>query len=322
MKDVSAVLPAPVQVLDPVTEDSMEELRDILLPEQEEALPQGVLELMATLILRHRPLIETGRAGSRQSMAIAQATDLGRDEVRTTVPMTTSYPQASPLFGKPKKPLLPQSMASTAASIHRVAASPHLNPPASSSVEPALIGRSSTAVEPALIERPSVAVEPVLIEHFSNSVETLSVERAASSSGPPVPTFDKRLPEALPSHQTPRQVPWVTRLSSPPAQTLRAPPVLDATLETPSGPDRSLLQVSFNRGAASGQVTISRVLDESSRSLQLSPSNTQVFEQLKVPFEWVREPAWRLTDSGGEQQRQGSRQSPDDEQAEHSEHPA
>ena len=310
MKDVFVVLPAPVQVLDPVTEDSMEELRDILVPEQEEALPQGVLELMATLILRHRPLIETGRAGSRQSMAIAQATDLGRDEVRTTVPMTTSYPQASPLFGKPKKPLLPQSMASTAASIHRVAASPHLNPPASSSVEPALI------------ERPTVAVEPELIEHLSNSVETLSVERAASSSGPPVPTFDKQLPEALSSHQTPRQVPWVKRLSSPPAQTLRAPPVFDVTLETPSGPDRSLLQVSFNRGAASGQVTISRVLDEPSRSLQLSPSNTQVFEQLKVPFEWVREPAWRLTDSGGEQQRQGSRQSPDDEQTEHSEHPA
>ena len=297
MKEVSVVSLAPVHVLDTVIEDSMEELQDTLVPEQEEALPQGVLKLMATLILRHRPLSETGRTVSGQSMAIAQGTDLEHDEVRTTASMATSYPQASPLFGKPKKPLLPQSMASTAASIDRVTASPHLNPPVSSSVEPALI------------------------KHFSNSVETLSGECAASSSAPPLPTFYRQLPEALSSHQTPRQVLWVARLSSPPPATLQPPPALDARLETPSGTDRSLLQVSFNKGAASGQVTISRVPDEPTRMLQLSPSNPQVFEQLKVPFEWVREPAWRLTDSGGEQQRQGSRQSPD-EQVEHSEHPA
>jgi hypothetical protein len=47
-----------------------------------------------------------------------------------------------------------------------------------------------------------------------------------------------------------------------------------------------------------------------------------VFEQLKESFALVREPAWRLTDSGGEQQRQGSQQSPDDEQDEYSELPA
>jgi hypothetical protein len=64
-------------------------------------------------------------------------------------------------------------------------------------------------------------------------------------------------------------------------------------------------------------VTISRVADEPTRNLQLSPSNALVFEQLKVSLEHVREPAWRLTDSDGEQQqRQGSRQPPDDEQTE------
>ncbi|WP_413705383.1 invasion protein [Pseudomonas sp. Pseusp16] len=304
MKDVSVISLLPVQALDPVTEGSMDELRDMLVSEQEEELPQGVLELMATLILRHRPVIETGRTGSRQSMAIAQATDLERDEVRSTARVATSYPQASPLYGKPINHLLPQSMAAAASPINRVTASPHLNPPTSSSVEPALIGR------------PSIAVEPVLIERPSSTVESLSVERAANSSAPSVPTFDGPLPEALSSHPTPRQVPWVARLSILPPATLQPLPALDVTLETLSGSDRSLLQVPFNKGTASGQVTISRVPDEPTRNLQLSPSNALVFEQIKVPFEQVREPAWRLTDSGGEQQRQGSHQAPDDEQAE------
>lgn len=124
------------------------------------------------------------------------------------------------------------------------------------------------------------------------------------------------------SHQAARHAPPVARPSIPSPATPQPLPALDVQIETLPGTDRSLLQVPFNRGSASGQVTISRVPDEPTRSLQLSPSNALVFEQLKVPFEWVREPAWRLTDSGGEQQRQGSHQAPDDEQAEDSGLPA
>jgi hypothetical protein len=94
------------------------------------------------------------------------------------------------------------------------------------------------------------------------------------------------------------------------------PPAIDPIIETLSVADRGLLQVPFNKGAVSGQVTISRVADEPARNLQLSPSNALVYEQLKVSLEQVREPTWRLTNSEDEQQRQGSRQPPDDEQAE------
>jgi hypothetical protein len=110
--------------------------------------------------------------------------------------------------------------------------------------------------------------------------------------------------------------------SVPAAPLLRPQPAPDVVLETLPNADRGLLQVPFSKGAANGQVTISRVPDEPTRSLQLSPSNALVFEQLKVPFEQIREPVWRLTDSGGEQQRQGSQQSPDEEQPEQSELPA
>lgn len=90
-------------------------------------------------------------------------------------------------------------------------------------------------------------------------------------------------------------------------------------VETLPGLDRGFLQVPFNRAGANGQVTISRGSEEPTRPLTLSPSNALVFEQLKEPFALAREPAWRLTDSGGEQPRQGSQQGPDedpDEQAE------
>ncbi|MEZ1316868.1 hypothetical protein QIW53_12655 [Pseudomonas fluorescens] len=88
---------------------------------------------------------------------------------------------------------------------------------------------------------------------------------------------------------------------------------IDARVATAPGPGPGLLQVPFNKGAVSGQVTISRETDEHARPLLLSSSNPLVFDQLKTPFEQLREPGWRLADPRDQQQRQGSRNSPDEE---------
>ncbi|MNL19346.1 hypothetical protein D3C87_1405400 [compost metagenome] len=128
--------------------------------------------------------------------------------------------------------------------------------------------------------------------------------------------FEGQKPEALSSLPTARHVPPMASPAASAPGMPPAPPALDPIIETLPVADRGLLQVPFNKGTASGQVTISRVADEPTRNLQISPSNALVFEQLKVSLEHVREPAWRLTDSDGEQQRQGSRQPPDDEQTE------
>lgn len=317
MKDVSAISLLPVQALDPVTEGSMEELQDSLVPVQEEDLPQGVLALVASLILHQRPAMETSCAVAWQSMAASRGVaDVERDGARPVAPVVMSYPQVGPLFNKPTHSPLPQPTAPAAPSIDRVIVPTHSNPQPSIRVEPASISRSSNTIEPLPVGRTVMFGAPL-----APAIDApLPVD--ATSSGPLAPPIDTPLPEALMSHQAARHAPPVARPSIPSPATPQPLPALDVQIETLPGTDRSLLQVPFNRGAASGQVTISRVLDEPTRSLQLSPSNAQVFEQLKVPFEWVREPAWRLTDSGGEQQRQGSRQSPDDEQAEHDEHPA
>lgn len=335
MKDVSAISLLPVQALDPVTEGSLEELQDTLVPVQEEDLPQGVLELMASLVLHHRPAMETSRAVALQSAAVSHGVvDVERDGARPLTPMVMSYPHVGPLFSKPKHSPLPQPTASAAPSIDRVVAPTHSNPPPSIRVEPVSISRSSSTIEPLPVERTVIFGAPVApaidaalpVDAISGGplatpIDTpLSVD--AISSGPSAPPIDTPLPEALISHQATRHSPPAARPAIPSPATPQPLPALDVQIETLPGTDRSLLQVPFNRGAASGQVTISRVPDEPTRSLQLSPSNALVFEQLKMPFELVREPAWRLTDSGGEQQRQGSRQAPDDEQAEHSGHPA
>ncbi|MGH8350778.1 MAG: hypothetical protein ACRES5_30070 [Pseudomonas sp.] len=317
MKDVSAISLLPVQALDPVTEGSMEELQDSLVPVQEEDLPQGVLVLVVSLILRQRPAMETSRAVAWQSMAASHGVaDVERDGARPVAPVVMSYPHVGPLFNKPKHAPLPQPTAPAAPSIDRVIVPTHSNPQPSIRVAPVLISRSSNTIEPFPVGRTVIFGAPL-----APAIDApLPVD---AISGRPLATpIDTPLPEALMSHQAARHAPPVARPSIPSPATPQPLPALDVQIETLPGTDRSLLQVPFNRGAASGQVTISRVPDEPTRSLQLSPSNALVFEQLKVPFELVREPAWRLTDSGGEQQRQGSHQAPDDEQAEDSGLPA
>lgn len=291
MRNVSLISPLPVQPLDPVTEQPMDELHDRLVPVQEDELPQGVLELMAPLILRHRPLMDTGRAITLQAMvALPEKLAAGPDEVRPPTPL--SYPQAQLLLTKPVQPRLLSPLADVAPVVDRIVASAPIN-----------------LATPTIIE--SGPIQP-----SSNIVEPLPVERAASAGEPQIPEFEGQRPEALSSLPTARHVPTVASPAASAPAMPPAPDALDPIIETLLVADRGLLQVPFNKGTVSGRVTISRVADEPTRNLQLSPSNTQVFEQLKVSLEHVREPAWRLTDSDGEQQRQGSRQPPDDEQAE------
>jgi hypothetical protein len=304
MNNVSGVSPGSVQAREPATDGSADELQDTLVPVQEDELPQGVLDLLASLILRQRPAM-TAAQGSAH---------VERDAARPTAPVTLTYPQAGQLFGKPLRLSLPQTIAplidGAPAKTQAMPVSIDLNP------------RPSNKAVAVSIEPSSVTVEAVAIERPSSTTESLPVDRTVSVLAPSAPTVEVQLPEALSGFQAARHAPSVAPPAIPSPTTQPPLPPLDVMLETLPGPDRGLLQVPFNRGAVSGQVMISRVPDEPARSLQLSPSNAQVFEHLKMSFEQVREPAWRLTDSGGEQQHQGSHQSPDDEQCEHPELPA
>ena len=148
----------------------------------------------------------------------------------------------------------------------------------------------------------------------SVSVELQGGEPSTVPRAPSVASLDEQpLPPAPLSFQGVRQAPAVAQAAIPTPALPPAPRMPEVRVEALSGTDRGVLQVPFNKGAASGQVTITRLPEEPTRNLTLNPSNALVFEQLKVPFELAREPAWRLADSGDEQSRQGSQQAPDDD---------
>jgi hypothetical protein len=270
MKDVSAAPSRPVQALEPVNEDPLETLQDKLVPVQEEELPQGVLDLMASLIRPHRSTMETGHAAAWHSMTAVRGTvDIERDGARPIVQRAKPFPQAGPLFSESMHHRLPQRLASAVSALDGL----------------------------------TVPTAPV-------SIEPMSLD---PSSGPAA-SSDEQLPQAPLSLQAIRHTPPVAQIFIP-SPTMPPPlPVPETLVEALPGPERGLLQVPFSRGAASGQVTISRASEESPRKLTLSPSNTLVFEQLKAPFERAQEPAWRLADRGDEQSRQGSHQAPDEDQ--------
>lgn len=271
MKGISAVLTPSVQVADLLTEDALDELQAALVPAHADELPQGVLDLVATLILRQRATQGAGHALAWHSMVGSGGTEnVEQGETRSSAAVGVSYPAANPqrVF-----PALPQPIPS------------------------------------------AVILESTWSESSSNKVEPPPVERVVSSSAPSAPTVDMHLPEASLSFQTAPPAPRVAQPRVPSLAMQPPPPALDVMPETLPGPERGLLQVPFNSGAASGQVTISRMPDEPARNLLLSPSNTLVFEQLKSALELTREPGWQLTDDGGEQQGRGSHQATDEEQA-------
>lgn len=291
MNEVFAVPTGPIQALEPVDDGPLDELLDQLVPVQEEELPQGVLNLMAALILPRRPLMEAARTLAWKAMGVGQETlAVERDEARLfgrdtqeVEPAgrrwgardTLVFPEAAAPFGKLTQYALPQRLA------------------------PVTSGVDQTAVS------------------MSASTEPLATEPLTA------PRLDEQpLAQAPMSVQGPRQTPAVTPAVLPSPTLPPAPPMLEVTVEALPDTGPGLLQVPFNKGAANGQITITRVAEESTRNLTLNPSNTLVFEQLKAPFELTREPAWRLADSGGEQSRQGSHQAPDEEQDEQAERPA
>ena len=303
MNDITVISPRPVQVPDPVTDGSMDELQDTLVPVQEEDLPQGVQDLLAALILRHRSTTQIGRA----IPTFQGASEGVHDKVPSAVPVALTNPQTN----RPIQHLPPQLMLPVVASVDRVG----------TPVQGAIAQAELKPLPSSLPAGPSIERASSIPESYTERVAHTSTSTSTSTSRPVA--AEPSLPQAL---QLPPATVYHTisglQPPVPAAPLLRPQPAPDVVLETLPNADRGLLQVPFSKGAANGQVTISRVPDEPTRSLQLSPSNALVFEQLKVPFEQIREPVWRLTDSGGEQQRQGSQQSPDEEQPEQSELPA
>jgi len=291
MKGVSTISPGPALTLEPATEDSADELRDALVPAQEDELPQGVLDLLATLIVRQRfeALVPVGVQVSGRCGLVERHREQVESSHRPSHRETHSNLEAQ------ARSLRETHSNVGAGLLAKVAAQAPINPQASS--------RGPT-------EAPSTTLEP------------LPVERAANASPPITFAAETPLPEALMNLHAVRHAPAAAPVSIPLPPMPIPKPALDVMIETLPGSSRGLLQVPFNKGTASGQVTITRVPDEPIQNLQLSPSNSLVFEQLKAPFELARDPGWRLTDTGGEQQHQGSQQQPDEEQTEQQELPA
>ncbi|WP_214508858.1 SpaN/EivJ family type III secretion system needle length determinant [Pseudomonas brassicacearum] len=294
MKEVCVPPTRLVHALEPVDEDPLDELQDLLIPVQEDELPQGVLDLVVALVRQQRPLMETARVPAWQAMSVGQETQaLDRDETqpiaretRAVEPYgrrfpareTIAVPQAGPLFSEPTQRPSPQRLQPVVA-----------------------------VIDKATVPRDGVSIEP-------QPMAPVIVPRARSA-----PRIDEQLPQAPLSFQGARHGSPVAPVALP-APAL--PPALEVMVEALPDTGRGLLQIPFSRGAASGQITISRLPEEPTRNLTLSPSNALVLEQLKAPFELAREPAWRLADSGGEQPRQGSHQAPDEDQDEQGERPA
>jgi hypothetical protein len=296
MNQVLAVPTRPVQALEPVDEGSLDQWLDPLVPVQEDELPQGVLDLMASLTLPpRRPMIEAAQALARQALSVGQQVlAVEGDEARSVVQGTLAVePDGKPLIARETvayPPLHPQ--------LEKLAQHPL----------PQRLQPLASAVDK--------ATTPVPIA--PSTVEPLTAPRARPASR----LDEQQSPHIPQGFQDVRPTPAVALAAIPSPVLPPAPPVLEVMVEALPDTNRGVLQVPFNKGAAHGQVTITRLPDEPARNLTLNPSNAQVLEQLKAPFELAREPAWRLADSGDEQPRQGSQQTPDEDPDEQAERPA
>lgn len=283
MNTVPAILPVTAQVPDPVPGDPVDKRPDTLVPAQDDELPQGVLDLLAALLVRQR------------SATVPPAGSQGVD-LRAGV-----EPPREPIEARH-----PRSYRAT-------------HPDAVSTVRRLdLLTKTATQAPIYPENSPQVATEAP-----AAAPEWLPVSRAANVTLPTLPAADTPLPEAVMTLPGMRHAAVVSPVLIPVPATPVPTPAFDILIEPLPDVSRGLFQVPFNKGAVSGQVTITRVADEPVQNLQLSPSNSQVFEQLKAPFELSRDPAWRLTDTGDEQQHQGSQQQQrDEEQAEQQDLPA
>lgn len=268
MKGLPIVPAGWIYTLDPARVVGADLPLETQIPAPQDELPQGVLDLLAMLVVRPRPP-SAGQAAPLTADAPASAAE----------PAPEPRPLPLPVAVPERRFDLPARLASFAATL--------------------------------AADSPQPTTEPL-----PGKVESLVIERTVVAPALAVPVVEAPLPEV--NLQAPRNAPVITSPAVPLPSAPLPRAALEVNIEVPPGPSPGLLQVPFNKGVASGQVTISREFDEPARPLLLSPSNPQVFEQLKAPLEQLREPAWRLTDQRGEQQRQGSRQSPDDEPSESS----
>lgn len=309
MIDVSVIPRLPVQPVEPDLDVPMDELEESLVPVEEDQLPQGVLDLLAMLMLRHRPM---AAAGSREPLLLTvpakgEGTDshLPRLHAQTVAVDQRPAPLFSALLQRPAAPrvevVAPAMMRSASAEMQSpvVNQAPRLRLPELSSTE-----------------RPSVLVEPLSIDRLPLPMEPSSIDRPSPSIELAIPVSDLELRPGQSNvrNAPPVALPVAAQITVPPST-----PLPEVTREDVAGSSREFLQVPFNKGTVSGQVTIARMPGESTQNMVLSPSSAQIFEQLEAPFEQAQEPHWRLSDSGDEQQHQGSRQSPDDDEPEQQE---
>lgn len=291
MSKISVVPTRPIQVEDPADRRSSDEHRTELVPVQLDELPQGVLDLMA-LLIRPGPAEPRGAMAWHTTVAARRSVEIEFDGTAPIVQATMD--------------------------IEPDAVQPNLRAAMLFSEKPLL---SATPVQQALPQRPDPAASVVdRVMPAALAVLPEPMNRPLASDTPTAPIGAEQIPQLPSNLQAPRQASSVVSVQRP------LPPMpsstSDALVEALPSADRGLLQIPFNKGAASGQVVISRGPEEPTRNLTLSPSNALVFEQLKEPFELAREPAWRLAERGGEQQRQGAQSSPDEDQDESAEHSA
>jgi hypothetical protein len=287
MKEVSAGGSASLQVL-PAIDVSVDELHDALVPPHEDELPQGVLDLLASLVAQ--------RVHSFQSL---------KQIVRETPgpSLLAQSPGAEAEHQGARQ--VPAGFMERDVPLPRVAAHALPQPVHFDAV---MVRQMPIERSPGPVERSSGPVE-----HSPAPVELLPDKRLPRLEIPARRAADTPLPETMTHPHTVRHAPPVAQASVSLSAMPKPAPMLDSLTPAVTGSPQGMLQIPFNKGAVSGQVTITRAADESAPNLLLSPSSTLVFEQLKTPFEQIRNPAWQLGDHPDERQHQGRQPSPDDE---------
>jgi hypothetical protein len=292
MNQVPEVFPPALQPMEPAVDGPPIEFADELLPCEQDPLPQGVLELLAILAPRRRPVMAGGRAVLTAAMiARGEVTAEGSPVVALAATLERTVSRTGPTLPDPARTRVPP-------------------------VSAGLVGQEQRVQQPLpVFERPLPMTEarageqpvPQVPETSSALAATTSIQGCLNGDMPTSIFGDAQLTLA-------RSVP-LTGSTTPPT----APPVPlleQAVEEDLPMTTRDVLQVPFNKGAVSGQVTVTRTAGESVQHLVLGSDNAQVLEQLRGPFAQEAEPFWQLADSGEEQQqRHDSQPSPEDEQA-------
>lgn len=307
MTQVPGVFPPAPPPAEPAVDRPPIELADELPPPEQEALPQGVLDLLASLAPRRPPMLAAGRGVSSQ--ATSARGEVAPEGPPTDVPnpvhaaLERTAKRAGSTLHYPTDPRLAPVMPVMPANVGLVAMVRQVRQPVP------LIERTWPMAGARGIEQPV----PEAAEPSRSAAGTPSSKRPIESPAPTVVAGDVELPRA-------RAVPLAG--STPPVMA-PAVPLPEPAVEDMPGPSREVLQVPFNKGAVSGQVSVTRAQGESAQQLVLSADNAQVLEHLREPFAQKAEPSWLLADSGEErQQRHGSQPSPEEEQADTGERPS